>query len=262
MTRKKHSLLKAAIIITLIFALNLLGISYGYWQDSLVGEIKANTGYIELSFGEEIDLEEEESEVFSGLRAELKDDKTIRVSGSIKNGECGEFEIGYSVFNNGSLPVIFDEIQVEDPEIDGYSIIKGSDGMDIGPRDSLTDSIRIQVDTSSIQASQGNGIETSDSYEFEIVLHYYFSSWEDELTIIGDIKVMSIPMPAAAFTSVQRGIATDNLPEGQNVQESYDDGGTTEELDEPEGEGDGADEEESDDREQEDDLSEPQPDAE
>lgn len=250
MTGKKHSILKAAIIITLIIALNLVGISYGFWQDSLVGEITANTGYIELSFGEEIDVTEElgseESKLFSGLRAKLEDgDKTIRVDGKIKKGKNGEFKIEYSVFNYGSLPVIFDGIQVDYPQIDGLTIIKEPDGMDIGPKDSsdnsVNDSIIIQIDSSAADNSQRDGIEsdnpdedTPDAYIFKIVLPYSINSWADELTIIGDIEViqpsasaaMPIHTPTITSAFVQDEIISGGLPDSPSDEELYDIGGS------------------------------------
>ena len=252
MTSKKNSLLKPAMIITLIAALNLLGISYGYWQDSLIGLLKAQTGYIDLRFedGVKIEDESEEEGVFSEPSAKLEDDnKTIKVTGNIEKGKDGTLVIEYSVFNHGSLPVIFDKIQVKNLQKEGVTVTEPNQ-LGIDPGIGLSDSITIEIDAPKADETQGDDIEsniieedTSDAYEFGIVIPYSIESWKDELYIDVNIGVthsdsaitaMLAPMPAMTFMPVEGEIAAGGLPEGPSDEELYGEGGTTEEADEPE----------------------------
>jgi hypothetical protein len=251
-------MLKITMLITLIMILNIFGVSYGYWQDRFTSKITAQTGYIELSFEKEQEPKvTKKSEAFSGLRAELEDDdKTITVTGEIKDGEDGEFELGYSVFNHGSLPVEFDGIQIENLQMEGVTAGE-PEGLDIKPGYSVSDSIVISIDTSEIDYSSADDFESedvegsTDIYKFEIVLTYKIGSWTEDLIISGEIEVVPsfavttliVPMPAMPSVPVQGEIVTDGLldgtepdpiPEGPSDQELYGEGGTTAETDEPE----------------------------
>lgn len=251
MTRKKNSLLKPAMIITLIVALNLLGISYGQWQDSLMSILQAHTGYIELSFGDDPIITPDE---FSAKLVKGEGSKAIEVDGIIeRDGEGSdvrEVVLTYTIENNGSLPVTFNGIQIEDSGSNRFAIIEGPNGSDIGPKDSannsVTESITIQIDVSAADDTQRNdtesyslGQDTPDVYEFKIELLYKIGSWTDKLTINGSVEVVqplsltAMPIPMISPT-VQGGIDTGGLPESPSDEELYGEGGTREEFDEPE----------------------------
>ncbi|MEA4845702.1 MAG: hypothetical protein VB106_00550 [Clostridiaceae bacterium] len=266
MTGKKHSMLKAAMLITFIMALNFVGISYGQWQNSLVSIIKAHTGYIELSFEEDPKVEEPEG--FSEIDANRKNDKTIEVTGKIESNTTGEFRLNYSIENDGSLSVEFDDDEFDEilnniPMANGFSIIGGPNRDSIGYKGSslniINGSIAISIDASEIYDPQeepleGESLESDstdeDIYEFEIVLPYKISSWTDALTIRGEIEIvqakglikMLAPVPAmtsapvldAVEGEVPDSLAPDPIPEGPSDQELYGEGGTTDETDEPE----------------------------
>ena len=248
------------MIIVLIMTMNLVGISYGYWQDNPASIITSYTGYIELSFKDELKISSDEFDATSARLVGSKGSKVIEIDGTIERdiegSAKGELLLEYIVENNGSLPVKLDEIQIEDSQME-WVTVEGPYIRDIGSKDSLTDSVTIEVDVPAAADSQGDDIEsdgledTSDEYEFEIVFIYKISSWTDKLTIKGAIEVapsndmISLPVlvPAVTLIPVQGEIVTDGLldgtepepiPEGPSDEELYGEGGTTVEADEPE----------------------------
>lgn len=255
MTVKKHSVSQAVIIATLIITLNLVGISYGLWQDNVTGEITAHTGYIELSFSEEPEIESDGFKSMSARRADGEGNKVIEIDGTIERDSegiaKGKLILDYIVENSGSLPVGFHGIQIEDSGM-GELIIEGPDGWDIGPGDSSAESITIQIDASVAEDTQGDDTEeTSDTCEFEVVLNYKIGSWTDKLAINGSIKVSqssgfsAMPSPALSMISppaqeetdtgvLPDGAEPDTIPEGPSDEELYGTGETTEEPEEPE----------------------------
>jgi hypothetical protein len=253
-------MLRITMIIVLIMTMNLVGISYGYWQDNPASIITSYTGYIELSFKDELKISSDEFDATSARLVGSKGSKVIEIDGTIERdiegSAKGELLLEYIVENNGSLPVKLDEIQIEDSQME-WVTVEGPYIRDIGSKDSLTDSVTIKVDVPAAADSQGDDIEsdgledTSDEYEFEIVFIYKISSWTDKLTIKGTIEVapsndmISLPVlvPAVTLIPVQGEIVTDGLldgtepepiPEGPSDEELYGEGGTTVETDEPE----------------------------
>lgn len=111
MARKKHSMVKVTMFITLIVAMNIIGISYGHWQEGLTSEVQVSTGYIEPYFSDKVEVKK--SRDFNKLKASLKMDKRkegnyVKLTGEIESRKKGKFTLDYTVCNNGSLPIKFD----------------------------------------------------------------------------------------------------------------------------------------------------------
>lgn len=112
MARKKHSIMNTTIFIVLIITMNLLGISYGYWQDGLASTMQFSTGYIEPVFLDEVKVKR--SEDMNKSKVSLKMNKRtennfIKLTGEIDRGKRGKLTLYYTVINNGSLPIKFDD---------------------------------------------------------------------------------------------------------------------------------------------------------
>lgn len=264
MTRKKNSLLRPVMIIALIIALNLLGISYGYWQDNLMSMLQAHTGYVELSLKEEPIVDSDKLIIYSANLESDEEGKKVEVTGAIESTETeGVLCLSYTVKNNGSLPVEFDKDEFQDniDRIEGFTLLSGPEGR-IESGKSSNETIIISVDATKLDYTETVDPGISDleldgtekvahtvlGYrEFNIPLPYYFNSWSDELNITGRIDIiqsnssfttMLAPMPAMTFIPVEGGTVTDGLTEGPSDEELYGEGGTTLETDEPESPGD------------------------
>ena len=180
MARKKHSMVKATMFITLTIILNFVGISYGYWQDGLTGKIRVSTGYIQPGF--EADPRIKMSSGFNSVEIELNNDyesKIIEITGAIENGAKGEFQLDYTVINNGSLPIKFDDEAFEDlnQQVEGLTILEKPSERILYPNDNTSDSITIQIDSPEVDIPEANTPEADASqvvgeYDFEIMLPY------------------------------------------------------------------------------------------
>lgn len=111
MERKKHSVMKTVIFMTLITALNLLGISYGQWQDGISNEIQISTGFIHPDFSGKVEVKK--SGDFNELKASSKTDKNtgskyVKLTGEIDSDKEGRLTLNYTVINKGTLPIKLD----------------------------------------------------------------------------------------------------------------------------------------------------------
>ncbi len=179
MAKRKHSMAKATIFITIIVTMNIVGISYGYWQEGLKSEIQIRTGNIATDFYQKVKLKK--SGDLRKSRAVLKidketDRKLVKVSGEIESGRRGRLTLDYRVINTGSIPIEFDEDGFQEQnqqllinESDGLKILnyKSSEGIlypddqNLSSKDSKG-SLTLQIDAP----------EAEGEYEFEIKIPY------------------------------------------------------------------------------------------
>lgn len=167
LARRKHSMVKVTMFITIIITLNLMGISYGYWRDGLTSETTAYTGTTKTDFYGKVKVKD--SGGFNESKASLKPDKNsqgmyVKLTGDIEKGRRGKLKLDYKVINNGSIPIEFDaEAFAElNNQLDGIKIHKGPSKKIINPNDHPSDSMILQV----------NAPEEAGKYKFEIQIPY------------------------------------------------------------------------------------------
>lgn len=106
MARKRRSMIKPTLFITLIATMNLIGISYGHWQDSLTSEMRISTGNIRPYFYDKVEVEKVGDIIITD---EETGDDYVWLAGEIESGKTGMLEFNYTVMNDGSVPIKFDD---------------------------------------------------------------------------------------------------------------------------------------------------------
>ena len=161
--RKKQTVGKIIIISSSIIMLNLLGVSYAYWNDDLNMTVSVSTGYIKPYFiGDEIKIVGDykgEIDVNAKDKEKLKivDDESLgEITASLKKGNTLEIKgwiypnfnknIFVKVGNRGTVPIVFKDIEEDDDD----EIIKsirniGSDRNLIGKDDEAEIKIHIKA---------------------------------------------------------------------------------------------------------------------
>ncbi len=117
--KRRRSIVLLATIVT-ITVLDLMGASYGYWNDSLHISGALSTGTLEPIFAACVDLKEDQDKntdtklhkqaSVRGLKVSFNEDRTVmEISGKVVSGH--KTIINYGIANKGTVPAKFNQAQ-------------------------------------------------------------------------------------------------------------------------------------------------------
>lgn len=237
--RKRKFRPKYILVIGIIILMNLMGVSYAYWTDSLQIDTKITTGAMNVEFIENETFKvvpEGNNDTEGWLSSEIRDkdgkkNNHLHISGILKIKEKGFIQFG--IFNNSSVPVKYIgsnkefkdykfenglkiRVNLQHRNIDVKGNIKPKNTNNLNGNDGNP---KIQINTKDLEPRE-------EPYEFSITLPFKIANggdngWKEELTITGSITIAFEEEPS---TETEIEVEMNNVEEvdtkGMNGDES------------------------------------------